>query len=199
MDNKEARRRELVCWLLKQLKDTCLQLHQVVNDMESSTDAFLEKAVSETRDEITELVTEYNGNIRQVELITQQMTERMNEWYAFAKDEKNLSRILFPLMFALEKRRVIGFLRDSRDQISDLAIRNRFVRDKLNAMEEKLRCKAVLGIENDERYEAFTELTCRKKELLEHLSYLMPTIPGLCPLEFGLEDIDSMVAKLSTG
>lgn len=193
----QSRREELVCYLLVQLKDTCLQLQELANEMEGSTDDFLEKVVQETQEEIMALVEEYNGNIRQVELITQQMTERMNEWYAFAKDEKKMASILFPLLFMLEKKRVKSFIRQSRDTISERVIQNRFARDKLNAMEDKLRCKAVLSIESNERYEAYTELTSRKKELLEHLFYLMPTISNLCPLEFSLEDIDGLVTRLS--
>ncbi len=89
----QSRREELVCYLLVQLKDTCLQLQELANEMEGSTDDFLEKVVQETQEEIMALVEEYNGNIRQVELITQQMTEQMNEWYAFAKDEKKMASI----------------------------------------------------------------------------------------------------------
>lgn len=196
-ESNESRRKELVCLLLKQLKNTCLQLQEMANEMEGSTDDFLEKAVQETQEEIIALVEEYNDNIRQVELITQQMTDRMNEWYTFAKDEKKMASILFPLLFVLEKRKVKSFIRQSRDRISERVIQNRFTRDKLNAMEEKLRCKAVLSLESDERFEAYAELTCRKKEILEHLFYLMPTISELCPLDFGLEDIDNLVARLS--
>lgn len=187
----------MVCYLLKQLKDTCLQMKELAAEMGGSADLFLEKVFLESNEEILSLVEEYNGNIRQVEEITRQMTGRMNEWVSFATDEKNQSGFLFPLRYFLEKREVKGFIARSREQISEKVIRNRFVKEKLDAMEEKLRCKAVLKIETEEKFQSFNDLAGLKKEVLEHLSYLMPTIPELCPVEFSIEDIDHLILKLS--
>ncbi len=196
-ENNTAKRKELIGYLLKQLKDTCLQLKELANEMGGAADMFLERAFLESNDEIMSLVDEYNGNIRQVEEITQQMTGRMNEWFSFATDEKNQSRLLFPLRYSLEKKEVRNFISRSRDQISEKVIRNRFVKEKLDGMEEKLRCKAVLKIETEEQYQSFNDLTKLKKEILEHLSYLMPTVPEVCPVEFSIEDIDHLILKCS--
>lgn len=196
-ENNFTRRKELVCSLLKQLKDTCLQLKDLAEEMGGSADLYLQKVFSENNDEIMALVEEYNGNIRQAEEISQQMTCRMNDWFAFTTDEKNLSGFLFPLRYYFEKKEVKSFINRSRDQISEKVIRNRFVREKLDGMEEKLRSRAVMKIESEEKFIAFNELSGLKKEILGHLSYLMPTIPDLCPLEFTIDDIDHLIVKLS--
>lgn len=197
-ENNTARRKELVCCLLEQLKDTCLQIKELAAEMGGSADLFFERVFSESKDEILSLVEEYNGNIRQAEEITRQLTGRMNEWVSFATDEKNLAIILFPLRYALEKKEVKRFIGRSKEQISEMVIRNRFVREKLDAMEEKLRCRAVMKIESEEKFQCFNKLIGLKKEILEHLSYLMPTIPGLCPVEFSIEDIDHLILKSSS-
>jgi hypothetical protein len=196
-ENNESRRKDLVCYLLRKLKDICLQLKELSGEMGGSADLYLEKAFFESNDEIMSLVKEYNGNIGQVEEITRQMTGRMNEWVTFTTDEKNLSRFLFPLRFYFEKRAVKNFIDKSRDQISERVIRNRFVREKLEGMEEKLRCKAVVKIEMEEKFKSFNDLMSLKKEVLEHLSYLMPTIPDLCPVEFSADDIEHLILKLT--
>lgn len=196
-ENNTTRRKELVCYLLGLLKDTCLQLKELAAEMGGSADIFLEKVFLESNDEIMSLVEEYNANIRQVEEITRQMTGRMNEWVAFTTDEKNLSRLLFPLRYYLEKKEVKKFISKSRDEISEKVIRNRFVREKLDGMEEKLRCKAVLKIEMEGKYKSYNDLMSVKKEVLEHLSYLMPTVQNLCPVEFSIDDIDRLILQLS--
>ncbi|MBP7177300.1 MAG: hypothetical protein KBA53_13930 [Thermoclostridium sp.] len=196
-ENNVTRRKELVCSLLKQLKDTCLHMNELAEEMGGSADFYLQKIFSESNDEIMTLAEEYNGNIRQAQEITQQMTRRMNDWVAFTTDEKNLSGVLFPLRYYLEKKEVKKFINRSREQISEKVIRNRFVKEKLDGMEEKLRSRAVLKIETEDKFNAFNELTAVKKEILGHLCYLMPTIPDLCPLKFSVNDIDYLIQKLS--
>jgi len=196
-ENNAARRKELVCSLLTQLKDTCEQMQELAAEMSGSADLYLDKAFQESNEEILSLVEEYNGNIRHSEEITRQITGRMNEWVSFAANERNLSAFLFPLRYFFEKREVKKFISRSRDQISEKVIRNRFIREALAAMEEKLRCRAVLKIESEKKYQTYNELANLKKELLEHLRYLMPTIPELCPVEFSMEDIDHLILKFS--
>ena len=196
-ENSAERRKELVCDLLKKLKDTCLQMKDLAAEMGGSADLYLERAFLESNDEILSLTEEYNGNIRQVEEITRQMTARMNEWVSFATNEKNLSGFLFPLKYFLEKREVKKFISRSKEQISEKVIRNRFVRENLAAMEEKLRCRAVLKIESEEKFQSFNELSNLKKELLGHLCYLMPTMKELCQVEFSVEDIDRLILNFS--
>ncbi len=188
----------MICSLLRQLKDTCVQMQELAAEMSGSADLYLEKAFLESHEEIMTLVEEYNENIRQSEEITRQITGRMNEWVSFAANEKNLSAFLFPLRYFFEKREVKKFIGRSREQISEKVIRNRFIREALTAMEEKLCCRAVLKIESEEKYQAFNELTNLKKELLEHLRYLMPTIPEFCPVQFTMEDIDHLILKFSS-
>lgn len=196
-ENNLEKRKQLALKLLNELKTACLQMKELGNELTGSCDIFLNSVVTESNREIMELVDEYNGNIRKAEEISTKITGCINTWYEFVKDDKNRLSILFPFKCLAEKKRIMKFVKQSREQISEAMIQNRFIKGKLDAMEEKLRCKAVLKIEQEEKYKTYRDLLETKKELIEELAYLLPTIPGICPIDYSDDNIDELAAKLS--
>lgn len=198
-NNSTVSRKQLVCYLLLELKNTCIQLEKMESEMSSSADVCLKRAFVESIGEIMPHVNEYNDSIQEMEKINQQVTALMKDWYSFSLDENNTSGLLFPVKFFIKRKEIKEHLEQARNKMSDKIIQNRKARAKLDEIEEKLRDQAVLKmkIKMKNGFQSYSELMSRKKEILDHLAYLLSTIPELYPIEFSIKDIDALIVKLS--
>lgn len=182
--------------LLMDLKNTCNQLVQASSGIEKCSDSFYEKLFHENRGKIQSELDKYSGNTAKAKQYKLEMTEKINSWYEFIKNEKEIKKITFPVKFYLKKRELQRFIKRMNEAISSMAIQNRFIKEKLTAWEHELELKSIQQIKQGEDYSIYEQLIRKKEHLISDLKYLLPTISGICPIEFGLSDIDGLVEAL---
>jgi hypothetical protein len=95
------------------------------------------------------------------------------------------------------KKKLKNTITKLNEEISSLSIENRFIREKIINWEQELSVRALHQIREGEDFHNYEELIRKKDNIILELKYLLPTIPGIIPIEFDLNNIDKIIDKIS--
>lgn len=190
-----TKRKELASALLYELKTINSDLGDTVSEMEKTSSAFYEDAFNEKHDELEAVMENYHKNVVKIKEINNDMTASINLWYDFIKDENEIAKINFPLLFFIRKNMLYKKIKKLNEEISNLAISNRFVKEQLTVLEHQLEIKAVSLARSDGNYLEYEKLLLKQKAISEELNYLLPTIPDTCPAELNDIGIEKLIKQ----
>lgn len=190
------RRKILAVDLLTRLKSVRDHLEEIMADLGDSSVDFLNKVYADNYDKIEEKVDLFNKNVEQVKELNIQMTAAMNDWYRFIKDDNELSSPLFPLRLRLKRKQLERKVKEIKQEITGIGIKNRLIGEDIKRMESTLEYEATLRLKKDVRYEDYLTHLKLKSQLIEEISYLLPTIPGICIDKIHLDHLDEAISAL---
>lgn len=195
-ESNTQRRTSFAVNLLYDLKEIYSRLDEASRDIEKCSGSFYEKMFLAGKTEIRDELDKYNANIEKIKKLNQEITEAINAWYEFTKSGHELKKLFFPLRFFIRKMQLKKNIKKLNEGISGATIANRFVREYLINWEHELELEAVQEIKQGSEYTAYEDLVNKKDMLITELKYLLPTIPGICPAELDLRNIDSLIERL---
>ncbi len=196
---KVLRRKELAVILLSALKDLYEQLAVAAADAEKTSGAFFEQAFKEEQDKLLSVMDSYHRNVDKIRAIYNEITESINSWYEFIKDEKQTGKLTFPIVFFHKKRSLNKKIIMLNEEISGITINNRFIKENLTILEHQLKLKAVSLAKAGDNYLEYERVLLSQKSIAAELEYLLPTIPGICPTDISSAGIDNLLAELAAG
>ncbi|NJD04790.1 MAG: hypothetical protein FIA99_19810 [Ruminiclostridium sp.] len=191
------RRLILLKELLLEMKDSDSQMECLIIEIEKLSGVYYQYAYSECREEIQAEIDKYTNNNSRINNINHEITSKINFWFDFVKNTNEVSKLTFPFMFFLKKRKLRKLLKKSNDEISSITIDNRFIKEKLTLLEHQLEIKAIQKIKEDKAYLDYDRLLKKKDLLASELVYLLPTISGLCPAVIDSPGINELFKRLS--
>lgn len=195
--NSMQERFSLAKSLLLHLQSLQNQLASMSSRISKGSDSFYQAALQEDRHIVEDELEKYRHNLDEIRKLNLETTEAINKWYSFIKDNNELKHILFPMRFKLNKRKLKALIRRNNEAVSAITIENRFIKENLANMEHELELKAIQRLKEANEYLEFEQLLKTKDQLVSDLSYLLPTLPDICPVEVDMEGIDSLAAKLT--
>jgi len=193
------RRLSLLRELLLETKESDKQLEYSIIEIEKLSEEYYQKAFTECHEEIQEEIRKYIKNSSRINNINCEITTKVNLWYDFMKDSEEMSKLTFPVLYFFRKRKLHKSLKSLNDEISSITIDNRFIKEKLTLMEHQLEIKAIQKIKEDKNYSDYERLLQKKELLSAELTYLLATIPGMCPASIdncGLNELYEKLLKL---
>lgn len=196
-ENNLQRRLSLIIDLLHELKQTHTKLQDYSSGIEDNSGTFFQKLYNQNEIEIQNEVNRYKTNIEKIKQLNCEITLMINKWYEFSKNPVEINSLLFPLKFYIKKKKLNDYIKKTNNEILNITVENRFIKEQLTNWEHELELKAVQEIKQGNTYEIYNQLVKKKVELISHLKYLMPTVPGICPAAFSITDIDSETSRLS--
>ncbi len=192
-----SQRKELAVKLLYALKDIYEQLAVVASDAEKTSGDYFEQAFKEEQENLLSVMDSYHRNVDRIRAIHNEITESINSWYEFIKDEKQTGKITFPIAFYYNKRSLNKKISKLNEEISSITINNRFIKEKLTLLEHQLKVKAVSLAKAGSNYLEYERVLLSQKSITAELEYLLPTIPGVCPADISSSGIDNLMTKLA--
>jgi hypothetical protein len=196
-ENRFERRKNLLIGILTELKSILSSLSKNSEEIAGYSHSFYENYYSQNMHEIQNDLQQYEKNKEKISALNQDITANINEWYSFIKDTAKFCRLTFPLSFYFKKKRLLKNIKKMNEDISNTAIENRFIKERITAWEQELEERAAREIRQGENFKTYQQLIKAKDELLIDLKYLLATIPGLNTRELDLTSIDSLIEKLS--
>ena len=190
------RRLNLLKELLSEMKESDRQLECSIVEIEKLSGVYYQYAFSECRDEIQAEIDKYKNNNNGINNINHEITLKVNLWFDFVKNKSEISKLTFPILYFLRKRKLNKLLKRLNDEISSITIDNRFIKEKLTLLEHQLEIKAIRKIKEDKNYLDFDRLLQKKDLLAAELVYLLPTIPALCPAIIDSSGVNELFEKL---
>lgn len=196
---KVSQRKEMAVKLLSELKSLYEQLSVVASDAEKNSEVFFEQAFKDEQDKLLSVMDNYKSNVDRIRSIHNEITESVNSWYEFIKDEKQIGKITFPIKFFLTKRSLNKKINNLNEEISSITINNRFLKENLTMLEHQLKVKAVSLAKAGDNYLEYERILLSQKSIITELNYLLPTIPGTCPADITSSGIDKLLEELTAG
>lgn len=175
-------RRKLAEGLLEDIKNICVSLQNMTSRIESETQCLYETLYNNTKGDIQEDIDKYKSNLQTVKMFSSEITTRMNKWYEFTASSNELGKLLFPARYHLKRRKLQSFIKNINNQIYDISVENRIIKERLTNWEHELEITTIQQIRLGNDYRDFTVLSAKKDELLSSLKYLLPTIQDACPV-----------------
>ncbi|MCX7747234.1 MAG: hypothetical protein N2645_10140 [Clostridia bacterium] len=183
--------------LLCELKNIYVELEKYSADIETCSNSFYEKLFSERKADIAPDIEQYKNNMEKIKQLNNEVTSLINAWYDFTKDSNQIKKLIYPLYFYFKKRSLDKGVKNINTMIQNLTIENRFIKEKITVWEHELEIKAIQLIKEDKDYHHYENLLKKKDLILKELQYLLPSIPGICPLELESNSLDLLIEKLS--
>lgn len=191
-----SRRKELVVILLSALKNVYGRLDAAASEVEKTSGVFYEQAFKEKQEELLSVMDNYHKNVDRIRAIYNEITESINSWYEFIKDEKQTGKIIFPIAFFYKKHSLNKKIAKLNEEISSITINNRFIKENLTMLEHQLEVKAVSLAKSGGNYLEYEKILLNQKSIAAELKYLLPTIPGICPTDISSTGIDKLLTEL---
>jgi hypothetical protein len=192
-NNTENLRASFAIELLEGLKTVYCKIKEISSEIQNSSGKFHEDSLRHNMSSIQEHIENYKSNIEKIKKLKWSITEEINAWYNFTKDAGEVKKLAFPIRFFIKKRRLKNFIKQINEQISGIAIDNRFIKENLTVWEHKLELESIEKIKSGNDYNNFEALLRKKSEIIEDLKYILPTIPGICPIELDPDKIDNLI------
>jgi hypothetical protein len=196
-DNQLQMHTQFVLELLSRLKDVYEQLTQSSSGLEQASGSVHEKLVRENMTSVQKDIDSYNSNIEKIRQLRFQITESINAWYMFSNDACQMKRLSFPVLFLYKKGKLKNSIKKANEMISAQIIENRFIKEKLSDWEHQIGLKAVQEIKGSSDYNRYELLQNEKDMLISDLKYLLPGIPGICPIQFDLAGINEVINEIN--
>lgn len=194
-----SRRKELALTLLTALKNFNGQIDTAASEVEKNSGVFYEQAFKEQQDELLSVLDNYHKNVDKIRAIYDEITESINSWYEFIKDEKQTGKITFPITFLFKRHSLKKKITNLNEEISHITINNRFIKENLKLLEHKLNIKAVCLAKAGGNYLEYETTLLNQKSIIAELKYLLPTIPGICPTDIRAKGINKLITELEAG
>lgn len=196
-DSNVQKRATFVLSLLNDLNEVYKELKSLSAGIENNSDDFFERIYNSSKFEVEGDIDSYKTNLERMKQINMDITAKLNEWYDFIKDSKEIKKVTFPVKLYFMKKNLKNTITKMNAEISNLSIENRFIREKIINWEQELSVRALHEIRDGEEFHNYEELVRKKDSIISELKYLLSTIPDLTPVEFDLENIDKMIDKLT--
>jgi hypothetical protein len=176
------------------LKDTCSTLtkHPPKLKLHSKSYEDLRRNISSVQEDIDN----YKKNIEEIKKLRSELTGEINAWYGFIKNTTEIKKLSFPLKFLIKRKMLKNSLKRVNDSIAKITIENRFIKENLAIWEHKLEHECIEEIKDGLSYSNYDLLAKKKSALIDELKYILPTIPGICPIEVEIEKIDRLIEEL---
>ncbi|MCX8131626.1 MAG: hypothetical protein N3I35_16225 [Clostridia bacterium] len=188
---------EFVIRLLYELKSTVSSFEQLNSTIGKHSGDFYSNLLNKSRCEVQQEIEKYKTNVKKITSLNHEITTRINEWYNFSKNPVYLKQISYPLKFFIEKRKLKIFIKHINLEVSELAIENRFIRERLTNWEHGLESKAVQLINEEEEHKHYIQLLRKKDELVTELGYLLPTVLDKQNMELDIHNLDYLIEELA--
>jgi hypothetical protein len=179
--------------LLNVLKKDYERIDAAAESAASNSIGCYDVAAEAMKEELESILDEYNKNINMIREINKNITSSINSWYDYMKDEKAASKLTFPIAFYLRKKKLYKEIEAMNNQISEFAINNRFLKEKLTSAKLELEVRAVSLAHKGDDYNEYEKLLTIKDDIEEELKYLLPTIHGICPADITITGIDKTI------
>ena len=170
------RRKELATALLADLEDTSRLLREAASAIENESGTYYDAAFRERQEELQLEMKGHRKNSERVREINAGITASINSWYGFIKNENEMGKLLFPLIYHLRKRSLYKSIGKLNEEISDIVIKNRFIKEKLTILEHQLEIKAMSLARSGVNYQYYEKLQQKQSSLSAELRYLLPSI-----------------------
>jgi len=197
-DDSLQRRIDFLINLLAELKILYEQSNNKFVDIENSSANLYESIFHEYKGSIQHEVDKYEANVKEIAQLNYQIIERINQWYGFSKDHKEMKRLFFPVRFYLNKLKLRKQIKKANQEINRITVENRFIKEKLVDWEYELEDKALQQIKQSEHFEKYLLLLEKKNDLISDFEYLLSTLPVTYPINLDIKDIDNFVENLRT-
>ncbi len=194
--DREERRKALALELLVRLKEIRDQIQSIMASLGDSADQFLSTCYEDHVDKIKEKVSLYNRNIERIEALNLSHTALITDWFLFIKNEKVLSSPLFPFHLFFKKRKIKAEIRGIKEEISNLVIKNRLIREDIQRLESGLEVEADLKLKKDGRYEDYLAHLTLKSQLIREIEYLFPTLSGVDMAQIHMDGLEEAIEVL---
>ncbi len=182
--------------LLNCLKDTCSKLNETSSEIENCTGKSYEESFRRNISSVQEDIDNYKKNIEEIKKLRSELTGEINAWYGFIKNTTEIKKLSFPLKFLIKRKMLKNSLKRVNDSIAKITIENRFIKENLAIWEHKLEHECIEEIKDGLSYSNYDLLAKKKSALIDELKYILPTIPGICPIEVEIEKIDRLIEEL---
>jgi hypothetical protein len=183
--------------MLIEIKATYAQIELLASELASLSDYYYSEARKESSIAINTEISKYNDNIERIRTINFDITSRTNLWYEFTKNKTELSKPLYPIAYMFKERELKKFISNMNEEISSVTIENRFIKEKLTLLEHQVEITALNKIKNDAVFASYEQQKTKIENMIEELKYLLPTIPGFCPITISIPEIDVLLDKLA--
>lgn len=170
------RRKELAAELHAELEDTSRLLREAASAIEKESGTYYDAAFRERQEELQLEVEGHKRNSERIREINEEITASINSWYGFIKNENETGKLLFPLIYHLRKRSLSKSIQKLNSEISDIVIKNRFIKEKLTILEHQLEIKAMSLARSGDNYQHYEKLQQKQSSLSSELRYLLPTV-----------------------
>jgi hypothetical protein len=181
--------------LLSEYQSLYLQISETTSDIKKASCSIYEETMQEYNSEILTEIEKYRKNIERMKAVYFESTAKINAWYEFTKNIKELERLSYPIKYHLKKKSLYKSMKKMNEELSNIVIENRFIKEQLTILEHKLEIKAMEKIKSDDCYINYENMIQKMDSLMAELKYIIPSIPGLCPVDISISEINTLPAK----
>ncbi|KNY26174.1 hypothetical protein [Pseudobacteroides cellulosolvens] len=195
---QKCERSELALELLLELQEVLKGLSEIALDMEKNSNTFYKEYFNNNLHLVQSDIDNYTSNNGKIKKLKLEVTALVNDWFSFKKDTKETKKLTFPIKLYLTKKHLKNKIKELNESISNTNIENRFIKEKLISWEHELGIECIKAMKSGEDFSHYEKLLRLKKELMDELKYILPTIPGVCPLELDLQNIDRFIEEFKS-
>lgn len=192
---QSSERAEFALQLLLKLQEVLKELSDITMEIEKNSDSFYKDYFKNNMSSIKADMDNYTLNNEKVKNLKMDITAMVNDWFCFIKDENEIKNLIFPVKLYLRRKKLRNSIKNINSSISNISIENRFIKEKLISWEHDLGVECIKAIKTGEEFNHYEKLLKIKKEILDELKYILPTIEGVCPLELDLNNISQFIEK----
>jgi hypothetical protein len=197
-ENNGSRRILLTMEILTSLGEVFDKIRQSSTQMEEMSESFYREVYGQNRHEVQADIEKYKQNVQRIKQLNMEMTAKINAWYHFAKNPENNRKLSFPLQFHLKRKELQKTIKKCNEDVYNLTLENRFCKDQLASWEHELGSRAIQKFKQGKEYSQYGKLLAEKEVLLVELKYLLPTLPGICPIELDSSSLGILKEKLKS-
>mgnify|MGYP006288142561 CR=1 FL=1 len=184
--------------ILHKLKQVCSELDRFNSEMDDYSKNSYEKIFAQKKYDIQKKIDCFWNNVKRVEELNNKITSLINEWFEFSKNKKNMASPFYPIRFRINKNNIKRNIKKTNEEILDISVENRFIKENLNDWEHDLKKDSVGDIKSGKFFKKYESLISEKNNLLNELMSFLPTIEGLSPIEIDLSNIDEAINKINS-
>ncbi|HEY9060243.1 MAG TPA: hypothetical protein VIO64_07045 [Pseudobacteroides sp.] len=192
---QSSERAEFALQLLLKLQEALKELSDISMEIEKNSDSFYKDYFKNNVSSIKEDMDSYISNNEKVKNLKLEVTAMVNDWFSFIKDENEVKSLTFPVKLYLKRKKLRNSIKNINASISNISIENRFIKEKLISWEHDLGIECIKAIKTGREFSHYEKLLKIKRQILDELKYILPTIEGVCPLELDLNNISQFIEK----
>lgn len=184
---------DLIASLISNLED----INSLKEKLYVLANELLTRVIEDNQKELSDTCSLFEENINRICSLNTEATKTINSWYEWKRDPKNTLNPLYPIIYNKKKKRISKKIASLNEEIVRKSIDNRLIKEKIASWEIKVKKLAQDKLKESSLYENYENLLLRKESLLNDLSYLLSTLPGICPVKINFESEESINQLLS--